>query len=201
MLQHVRTEGGVEKRRRRRRRENGASASNRFLIQGRCHCSLPLFSSLPFSLIFSFLSYFIAGCLSHRLKTLRCTNSPFFSISFSQRCDVSLHASNEKVRIADSRISLGSHRISVFHGNGRLRVSRLPRSGLFFFFSLTRRYGWTENFISRHRCLVVLISFFPSYQRENEIVRFCEGRGEMPFRADVVLFFFSFLSRKGYDIL
>lgn len=150
------------------RRENGASASNRFLIQGRCHCSLPLFSSPLFSLIFSFLSYFFAGCLSRRLKTLRCTNSPFFSTSFSQRWNVSFHAPNEKVRIVDSRISFRSHRISVFHGNGKFRVSRLPRSrspaySMFFFFSLTRRYGWIENFISRHqqnsRCPNFLFSF------------------------------------------
>lgn len=60
--------------------------------------------------------------------------------------------------------------------------------------------GQRISFLGTSRTLVVLISVFPSYQRGNEIVRFCEGRGEIPFRADVVLFFFSFLSRKGYDI-
>ena len=69
VLQHVRAEGRVE--------QPSASASNRFLIQGRCHCSSPppsLPPSLSLSLVFLLLSYFFIGdCVSAR-ESLRRSN-------------------------------------------------------------------------------------------------------------------------------
>lgn len=80
VLQHVRAEGRVEQP---GRREPNASASNRFLIQGRCHCSS--LSTPPLTLVFLLLSYFFIGCVSTAPISPFSFSPPPFSVRQSTR--------------------------------------------------------------------------------------------------------------------